>query len=68
MRAESNRRRLHEDHSKNARQWLDVIWELLLIVIPEPEKEPQLRKLGQHPSRMERAYFGERKLNTPSST
>jgi hypothetical protein len=47
---------------KNARQWLDVIWELLLIVIPEPEKHPQLRKLGQHPSRTERAHFGERKI------
>jgi hypothetical protein len=47
---------------KNARQWLDVIWELLLIVIPEPEKHPQLRNLGQHPSRTERAHFGERKI------
>jgi hypothetical protein len=46
---------------KNARQWLDVIWELLMIVIPEPEKHPQLRKLGEHPSRTERAHFGERK-------
>jgi hypothetical protein len=46
---------------EKAKQWLDVIWELLLIDIPEPEKHPQLRKLGQHPSRVERAHFGERK-------
>jgi hypothetical protein len=36
---------------KNAKQWLDVIWKLLLMGIPEPEKHPRLRKLGQHPSR-----------------
>jgi hypothetical protein len=45
----------------NAGQWLDLIWQLLLVDIPEPEKHPQLRKLGQHPSRVERAHFGERK-------
>jgi hypothetical protein len=45
----------------NAKQWLDAIWKLLFIDIPEPEKHPELRKLGQHPSRTERAHFGERK-------
>ena len=45
----------------NVRQWLDAIWALLLKDIPEPEKHPQLRKLGEHPSRTERAHFGERK-------
>lgn len=46
---------------KSAKEWLDIIWVLLLQDIPEPEKHPQLRKLGQHPSRTERAHFGERK-------
>jgi hypothetical protein len=46
---------------KSAMEWLDIIWVLLLRDIPEPEKHPQLRKLGQHPSRTERAHFGERK-------
>jgi hypothetical protein len=46
---------------KSAMEWLDAIWGLLLKDIPEPEKHPQLRKLGQHPSRTERAHFGERK-------
>jgi hypothetical protein len=36
---------------QNAKQWLDVIFELLLIVIPNPEKHPILRKLGDSPSR-----------------
>jgi hypothetical protein len=48
---------------RNAKKWLDVIWKLLLVGIPEPEKHPQLRKLGQHPSRTERAHFGERKTS-----
>jgi hypothetical protein len=46
---------------ENAKVWLDFIWTLLLVDIPEPEKHPHLRKLGQHPSRTERAHFGERK-------
>lgn len=55
-----------EDHDvplnpKNAKQWLDIIWQVLLTGIPNPETHPQLRKLGQHPSRTERAHFGERK-------
>src|SRR4029077_18611842 len=48
---------------QNTKRWLDVIWKLLLVGIPEPEKHPQLRKLGQHPSRTERAHFGERKTS-----
>ena len=46
---------------KNVKQWLDAIWVLLLKDIPEPEKHPQLRRLGEHPSRTARAHFGERK-------
>jgi hypothetical protein len=48
---------------KNAQEWLDVMWKVLLVAIPNPEKHPQLRKLGQHPSRTERAHFGERKTS-----
>lgn len=47
---------------KSAKEWLEIIWVLLLQDIPEPEKHPQLAKLGQHPSRTERAHFGERKM------
>jgi hypothetical protein len=36
---------------KSAKRWLDVIWELLLIDIPEPEKHPRLRQLGGRPSK-----------------
>jgi hypothetical protein len=43
---------------QNAKQWLDMIWQVLLTGIPNPETHPQLRKLGQHPSRTERAHFG----------
>jgi hypothetical protein len=46
---------------KNVTQWLDAIWVLLLEDIPEPENHPQLRRLGEHPSRTQRAHFGERK-------
>lgn len=46
---------------KDPKLWLDIIWQLLLRDIPEPEKHSHLRKLGQHPSRTERAHFGERK-------
>jgi hypothetical protein len=37
---------------KNVRQWLDVIWELLLEGIPEPETHPRLRQLGGRPSKV----------------
>jgi hypothetical protein len=36
---------------KNVRQWLDVIWQLLLLGTPEPEKHPRLRQLGGRPSK-----------------
>jgi len=36
--------------AQNARQWLDVIWKLLLMGIPEPEKHPRLRQLVARPS------------------
>ena len=36
---------------KNVKQWLAVIWELLLIGIPEPETHPRLRQLGGRPSK-----------------
>ena len=35
---------------ENAKQWLDVIWGLLLGGIPEPEKHPRLRQLVERPS------------------
>jgi hypothetical protein len=35
---------------QNAKQWLEVIWELLLGGIPEPEKDPRLRQLVERPS------------------
>ena len=34
----------------NAKQWLDVIWQLVLIEIPNPENHPPLRQLGRRPS------------------
>ena len=37
---------------KNVRQWLDVIWKLLLKGIPEPETHPRLRQLGGRPSKV----------------
>jgi hypothetical protein len=37
---------------KNAKQWLDVIWQLLLLDIPEPETHPRLRQLGGRPSKV----------------
>jgi hypothetical protein len=39
---------------ENAKQWLDVIWKMLLMCIPEPEKHPRLRQLGGRPSRKAR--------------
>ena len=39
---------------KNVKQWLHVIWKLLLIAIPEPEKHARLRQLGGRPSRKAR--------------
>jgi hypothetical protein len=35
-----------------ARQWLDIIWTLLLIDIPDPETHPRLRQLGGRPSKV----------------
>ena len=37
---------------KNAKQWLDVIWQLLLSDTPEPETDPRLRQLGGRPSKV----------------
>ena len=36
---------------ENASRWLDLIWKLLLIDIPEPETHPRLRQLGGRPSK-----------------
>lgn len=36
--------------SENAKQWLDAIWELLLVEIPNPENHPRLRQLVDRPS------------------
>ena len=35
---------------KNAKHWLDVIWKLLLVDVPNPEKHPRLRQLVERPS------------------
>jgi hypothetical protein len=35
---------------ENPKQWLDAIWERLLIVIPNPERHPRLRQLAARPS------------------
>jgi hypothetical protein len=35
---------------QNAKQWFDVIWKRLLMLIPEPEKHPRLRQLVVRPS------------------
>ena len=37
--------------TKNPKQWLNVIWQLLLLDTPEPEKHPRLRQLGGRPSK-----------------
>jgi len=37
---------------KNAKQWLDTIWDFLLVEIPEPETHPRLRQLGGRPSKV----------------
>jgi hypothetical protein len=39
----------------NARPWIDMIWQLLLLDIPRPETEKGLRSLGSRPSRRGRA-------------
>jgi len=36
--------------AQNAKQWLDVIWALMLDGTPHPENEPRLRQLVQRPS------------------
>ena len=35
---------------KNAKEWLDVIWELVLMLYPKPESHPSLRQLVERPS------------------
>lgn len=35
---------------ENAKQWLDAVWKLLLVRIPNPEQHPRLRQLGGRPS------------------
>jgi hypothetical protein len=37
---------------ESARLWLEIIWELLLHDIPEPETDPRLRQLGGRPSKV----------------
>lgn len=38
----------------NSKRWLGVIWKLLLMDTPEPEKHPRLRQLGERPSRKQK--------------
>jgi hypothetical protein len=35
---------------ENAKQWLDAIWEVLLLANPNPETHPRLRQLVERPS------------------
>jgi hypothetical protein len=35
---------------QNAKQWLDVLWKVLLVEIPNPEMHPRLRQLVERPS------------------
>jgi hypothetical protein len=35
---------------ENAKRWLDAMWELLLLLVPNPESHPRLRQLGGRPS------------------
>jgi hypothetical protein len=35
---------------QNAKKWLDVMWKVLLVVIPNPETHPRLRQLVERPS------------------
>jgi hypothetical protein len=35
---------------KNAKEWLEVIWELLLMITPNPETDQRLRQLVERPS------------------
>jgi hypothetical protein len=39
---------------ENVKQWLEVMWKLLLIGTPNPENHPRLRQLGGRPSRKEK--------------
>jgi hypothetical protein len=40
---------------QNAKRWLDVLWDVLLVEIPNPEMHPRLRQLVERPSlRMKR--------------
>jgi hypothetical protein len=35
---------------QNAKEWLDVMWKMLLMAIPNPETHPRLRQLVERPS------------------
>jgi hypothetical protein len=35
---------------QNAKEWLDVMWKVLLMAIPNPETHPRLRQLVERPS------------------
>ena len=35
---------------QNAKRWLDAMWEVLLLEIPNPETHPRLRQLVERPS------------------
>ena len=52
---------------KTAKRWLNVIWRLLLLDCPHPEKHNLLSALGQRPSRSERASFVKGKIRKTSS-
>jgi hypothetical protein len=53
--------------AETAPQWLELIWKLLLLDCPNPEKHSLLSPLGQRSSRTERAPFAKGKKRKTSS-
>jgi len=51
---------------KTVKRWLNVIWRLLLLDCPHPEKHNLLSVLGRRPSRTERASVKDKRRKTSS--
>ena len=43
---------------KTAKEWMEVIWKLLLVDYPEPEKDERLRRLGARKAAKTRIALG----------
>lgn len=54
---------------QNAKEWIDLIWKVLLVEIPNPEMDPRLRQLGDFPSRRQKSmnFFGKVGAKTQAS-